>query len=936
MRDNKLPVQDINELIAELRQSNVRLFLHGHDLEVRMENDSIEERLLQQIRANKEMIVDYLKNSGAQQPAQIPVAPQQTSHVLSPAQRRMWILNQMGQGAVAYNMPAVYLLEGNLDVEALTQSLHRLIERHESLRTVFTETAGGEVHQFIVPAGAMPAPLLYHDLVGDANADTIIKDQIQKESTAHFNLATGPLFKVNLYRITTHRWVLSYVMHHIISDGWSMTVLVKELMTFYNACKKQQATSPVAPLSIQYKDFAVWQQQQLQAPPIEQHKKYWLNQFQDELPTLDLPGYRMRPAVKTYNGGTISLQLNPIAIRNMRSLCQQKGDTLFMGMLAVVNALLYRYTGQEDIVIGTPITGREHPDLEHQIGLYVNTLPLRCRFQGTGHFEQLLEQVRQVTINGYAHQAYPFDEILGHIPVQRDISRNPFFDVMVSLQEDTVSLAEQEGSIEGLTIKRYQQETTICKFDLTFSFTETSNSLELQLGYNSDIYTHEFIQQMALNCDQLLQSIVAHPLLSLSKHSCITPEEEKKLLTQFNPPAPSTMQEESTLISQWEEQVKRTPGQPALIFENTTLTYRQLDEKANQLGHYLQQTYDIMPDQLTGIQLERSEWLIISILAVLKSGGAYVPIDPAYPQQRIDHMIKDAGCKAIIDEKELTAFQNQAHHYSTEKPVTHIRANQLAYMIYTSGSTGLPKGVMVTHGSIARFTQKCRQFYKSGYPVIMPVMASTSFDISLFELFFPLLNGGTALLLASQEVKDVALLTTKLQHVTALHAVPALMAQLTDKIKSTATEKLYEQIHTLFIGGDRVPTTVLKEMKKVFPQAHVHVLYGPTESTIFVSSNHYLPGDNTTLQGSVIGKPDVHARLYILDQHQMVLPAGVTGEICVGGNILAKAIRTSLHSPTKNLFPGHPIRAVSYTGQATKENGCPMEPLNIAADSIIR
>jgi amino acid adenylation domain-containing protein len=891
MHDNTLLFQDIDELITGLRRSNVRLLLRGNDLEVSMDNEAIEEKLLNQIRSNKERIVAYLKNSGAQSPAQIPVAPQQASYVLSSSQRRMWILNQMGQGAIAYNMPAVYLLEGSLDRQALSQSLNKLIERHESLRTVFRETSNGEVHQFIIPAGALPVPLLYYDLTAEGNADAIVKDRIQKENTAHFDLANGPLLRINLYRIATNRWVLSYVMHHIISDGWSMTVLVKELMAYYNAFKKEHSASPVVPLRIQYRDFAVWQQQQLQAPTMEQHKKYWLQQFQDELPTLDLPGYQLRPAIKTYNGGSVSLLLDPVAGNGMRSLCRQKGATLFMGMLAVVNALLYRYTSQEDIIVGTPITGREHPDLENQIGLYVNSLPLRCRFQGAAHFEQLLEHVKKVTLGAYACQAYPFDEILEHIPIQRDISRNPFFDVMVSLQEDTVSLAEQEGHIDELIIKRSGNDIQICKFDLTFSFTETGNGLELQLGYNSDIYAHHFIQQMALNCNQLLQSIVDHPLWPLASHSCITTEEENKLLREFNKQPFAVPQEESTLISQWEQQVSKTPGQLALVFENTALTYRQLDEKANQLGNYLQHIYNIAPDELTGIQLERSEWLVISILAVLKSGGAYVPIDPAYPEQRIQHMVKDAGCKAIIDEKELAVFQTRANSYSTGKPPADIKSNQLAYMIYTSGSTGMPKGVMITHGSISLFARKCRKFYKSGQPVVMPVMASASFDISLFELFLPLLNGGTAMLVASQEVKDIAILAKKLQHVTAIHAVPALMAQITDKIKSTGTEKLYEQVHTLFIGGDRVPTPVLQEMKKVFPQAHIHVLYGPTESTIFVSSNHYLPGDDASLKGSVIGKPDAHARIYILDQYQRVLPAGVTGEICVGGNILAKGYK---------------------------------------------
>ncbi len=541
---------------------------------------------------------------------------------------------------------------------------------------------------------------------------------------------------------------------------------------------------------------------------------------------------------------------------------------------------------------------------------------LRTRFNGQQDFIHLLQQVRDTTLRAYKHQSYPFDELLESLPLQRDISRNPLFDVFISLQDSVLDLAE--GMItNGLQVRHYEQGAGSCKFDLTFDFSETAAGLTFSLGYNTDIYSRHFAEQLSLHLEQLLAAVTANPTTPLSHQQYLSAAEQHRLLPALTGTA-LLPGEACNVVTLFEQQAAATPDQTALVCGPASLTYRQLNETANQLAHYLLQQHSMQANELAGIQLERSEWLIISMLAVWKSGAAYVPVDPGYPQERIAYLLEDSRCKMLIDEATLHAFRQQSGNYAAENPGKEISGDHLCYVIYTSGSTGKPKGVLIRHHSLALFATNCKAEYGNRGGVVMPLLASVSFDISLFELLLPLLSGGTSLLLRNNEIKDTALLALQLQQATAIHAVPALMAQLLAEITAPGASLRFPVLQHLFIGGDAVPGAVLQQMKDTFPLATINVLYGPTESTIFVTSNHYTPGSDAPFNGACLGFPAPHVRVSIVDGNGQLTPPGVTGEICIGGGTLAAGY---LHQPelTAEKFVDDPQQGRLYrTGDLGK------------------
>ncbi|HEY8919155.1 MAG TPA: condensation domain-containing protein, partial [Chitinophaga sp.] len=417
----------------------------------------------------------------------IPAAAPQAAYPLSSSQRRLWILSQFEGGSTAYNVPAVYVFEGALNYNALMLAFDMLIARHEILRTIFKEDEQGEVKQFIRSVMEVGFKINNQDLQDDADREEKVKVLVQEAISRPFNLSEGPLVRADLYQLTNDQWVFVFNMHHIISDGWSQDVLMKELLQFYTAHTKGTA-NPLDPLRIQYKDYAVWQQEQLHSEAFNEHRTWWLQQFEGSLPVLELPLDKPRPAMKTYKGGAINKTLNPQISRQLQAINHEQGATLFMGLLAAVNVLLYRYTGQDDIITGMPVAGREHADLENQVGFYVNTLALRAQFNGAGSFEQLLQHIKQVTTGAYKHQAYPFDKLVDELQLQRDLSRHPLFDVMVIMQHgDERSVAV--NTLEQVQVSRYEGlSEDMSKFNLSFGFAETAAGINIGIGYNSDIY----------------------------------------------------------------------------------------------------------------------------------------------------------------------------------------------------------------------------------------------------------------------------------------------------------------------------------------------------------------------------------------------------------------------------------------------------------------
>ncbi|HSH66949.1 MAG TPA: amino acid adenylation domain-containing protein, partial [Bacteroidia bacterium] len=800
-----------------------------------------------------------------------PVA-ENINYPLSNTQKRLFILAQFEEGNIAYNMPGIYVFEGNLNLKALRFALNKLVDRHESLRTVFKEDDNGEVKQFILSRQELKFSLGNHDLRGKKYQKKQLEEKLQEKQLKPFDLSEGPLLRASLFRVEDNKWIFVYVVHHIISDEWSMKILVNELGSIYNSYIKGDKNA-LPPLQIQFKDYVSWQQQQLAEETANKHKEYWLNQFEGELPVLELPADFQRPAVKSYHGGIYSKTLDSHATHAFKKFNGEQSSTLFMGLLALVNTLLYKYSGQQDIIIGTPVAGRAHVDLENQIGLYLNTLALRNQFNAEDGFKTLLGKTKQLAHESFEHQIYPFDELVDKLNLKRDMSRSALFDVMLVLQNNEHINAQEQQEINELSIAPYQGDLkdTFSKFDLTFSFNDTIDGLQLSIEYNSDIYLKETIIRLADHLECLMQQVVHYPEIAIGKLNLLNEKEKIQLLEGFNG-ATTTYNKEITIIRLIEEQVSKTPDEIAVLVGETTLTYRELNEKANQLAAYLREEHKIEPDDLVGIMLERNEWLIIVMLGILKSGAAYVPIDLDYPQERIAYIISDSQCKLVIENETLNRFRKIEKKYPNQNLPIVNRSSDLAYIIYTSGSTGKPKGVMIEHGNVSAFIDWCNTEFSNAKFDLVFCVTSICFDLSVFEIFYSLSIGKKIRLL-----KNALSIPEYLNHNKRilLNTVPSVVGSLLrDQVDLSP-------VTVLNMAGEPIPRNYITGL--IGKGMQIRNLYGPSEDTTY-STVYKIDDDNRIL----IGKPISNTQVYILNENNSIQPIGVTGEICISGDGLAR------------------------------------------------
>jgi len=812
-------------------------------------------------------------------------------YVLSSSQNRLWLLSQFEKGSIAYNIPGVYVFDGQLDQPALKSAFDRLLERHEILRTVFKEVTPGEVRQFIKPPEKTGFSIGYRDLREQQGEQDVLRRLIQEEVVIPLDLEKGPLIRAVLYQLADDKWVFTYVMHHIISDAWSMGILIKELLLFYNTYIKGMSL-PAAPLRIQYKDYATWQQSRLQEDAFSNLRSFWVRQFEGELPVLELPGDKQRPALKTYNGGVVNLRIDSGSARGLKSLVTKKGCSLFMGLLAAVNALLYRYTGQTDIVIGSPIAGRDHMDLEGQIGFYVNTLALRTRFKGDDSYEDLLANIKQLTLDAYEHQEYPFDKLVDELALRRDMSRNPLFEVMVVLQNNETHRKGDRQQLGDLIVSEYEGvEHVLSKFDLSFDFAEAGDEIISRIEYNSDIYTKKTVERLGDHLGKLIKLFTEQSSAPVNSLNYMSDGDLHQVLVEFNDTT-IAYPDELTIIHLFEEQVARTPDNIAVLYETTGLSYRKLNEESNRLADYLRRQYRVKAEDMIGVSLDRSEWLVIAILGILKSGAAYVPIDPGYPQERIDYMLSDSSCKVLIDAQELARYQETAKYCSSENPAPVSRPEDLAYVIYTSGSTGRPKGVMIMHSNVYSFIKWCGdEFGSSSFDTVLAV-TSICFDLSVFELFYTLCHGKKMRILSNALSIPACL---NLPEQLLLNTVPGVVGLL---LRENAD---LSAVSVLNMAGEPIPSNYIQDLN--LQHTEVRNLYGPSEDTTY--STVYRIKDKSPV---LIGRPVSNTRIYILDDQRHPVPVGVIGEICIGG---AGVARGYLNQPalTAEKFVQCPFRA---------------------------
>ena len=836
----------------------------------------------------------------------IEAVAEQPSYEVSHAQKRLWILNQLEPAQSVYNMAGAYVLELDVNRAAFEGAFAALVARHESLRTVFAGV-DGEPRQVIRPAAEAGFAMAFEDLRGAADGETLARAAARREANHAFDLEKGPLLRARLLQLADARYVFLFTLHHIISDGWSMGVLLQEILARYEAGCRGEAPAP-APLRVQYKDYAAWQHAQLSGEAAKVHEAYWMEQLAGELPVLALPTDFPRPAEKTYRGDYTDCRLDEATTRGLYGLGQAQGASLFMTLLASVKVLLYKYTGQTDLVIGSPIAGRNHPDLEAQIGFYVNTLALRTRFDAQDSFARVLDRVREGALGAFAHQVYPFDQLVDRLSPTRDLSRSPLFDVMVVLQnagpdEDRVAPGFKAA------VKPFPAGGTASPFDLTFTFHESGDGLRVRLEYNTGLFSPAGAGRMLANYCRLLAAILENRQLPVRALAYVAPAQQQQLLTQFNPAQSGTAASKG-VVTRFEKRARYAPEAIALVCEGRTLTYHQLNEKANRLAHCLVSRHGVQPDGLVGLLVNRSEEMIVAMLGILKSGAAYVPIDAGYPSERVAFMLRDTGVPVLVTEAGLAAGKGVtecrvlcldadretiAAHAGTN-PGIRNEPGHLAYVIYTSGSTGQPKGVMIEHRSLAAYTDVFTRYFRlSGKDVVIQ-QASLAFDTAVEEIFPTLAAGGTLVVLP-EGARDVDKLVAAIERekATLLSTTPLVLNEInhqSERIKS---------LRTIISGGDELKASYVDELLE---RADLYNTYGPTETTVCALYHRV----TSTAQAALIGQPIAGSTVYIVDEAGGLVPVGVPGELWIGG---AGVARGYLNRPglTAEKFVASPFRA---------------------------
>lgn len=825
----------------------------------------------------------------------IPPAPPQEFYPLSNAQYRLWILQQWKETAGAYHMSNAFHLEGTLDLIALDQAFNALLARHESLRTRFV-IVNGEPGQVIGPLASSVFKLKYHDLRGTGVTEEEIKSLAANYSNELFDLEHDLLIRAVLLQTTDTHYIFLLTMHHIISDGWSMQIMIREVLTYYEAFRKGLC-DPFPPLSIHYKDYTVWQRNLLKEENILSHQNYWLHRFRDEIPVLNLPLNYPRPTVKSYKGGIVRFSIDTVTVKKLETIVLQQDATLFMGLLALMNTLLFRYTGQEDIIIGSPVAGREHSALEEQIGFYVNTLALRTQFNGSDTFHEVIHKTRTTALEAYDHQIYPFDQLVDNLDLARELNRNPLFDVMLVLQ-NTAMGNHPLPELQELEISACMIDNQVSKFDWWFSFAISDHGMSATIEYDTALFSSDRITQLAAHFTGLLSAAVAQPDEPVNSYNYLTAAEESKLLNDFNNTLHPFMETE-TLVSLFERSADNFPDETALVFETKSYSYRELNKAANQLAHYLRDQFAVVPDQLVGLLLDRSPYMIIGILGILKAGAAYVPIDPDYPESRIRYVVSDSGLQVLITEVSqqgaaegldcnqicLGEDSTWLNNYSSGNPVKVNSSCDLSYVIYTSGSTGQPKGCELEHKGIVNRIQWMWEHY--GFTTGDRILQKTSyvFDVSVWEIFMTLCFGARLVLCRRDEIYSPSALTEIIQKegITTMHFVPSMFDTFLSALSAGTVDKLTSLLR-IITSGEELPLASVKKHHLMLPTTELHNLYGPTEASVDVTFFKTTPLTEKVL----IGQPVWNTRIYILDSQFRLVPQGVYGEIYLSGVCLAR------------------------------------------------
>jgi tyrocidine synthetase-3 len=894
-------------------------------------------------------LAGYIRKKATKKDKYTAIEPVETReyYILSSAQKRLYLLQQIEMNGTAYNVPEIFILEGHLDIARMEKAFKGLVKRHESLRTSF-HLLDGELCQQIhhhVPFEIDRTKTEVEVKVEEAWSPRLEGTRglapLSNESTARspqpasalissfirpFDLSRAPLFRVGLMQLphtpTTlrghprggtynsqegkeHKYILLVDMHHIICDGVSVDVMIKEFAALYE-------NRSLPGLRLQYKDYSYWQTHPQVKAGIKKQETYWLKEFAGELPVLDLYTDYPRPAFQDFQGSTLQFQLGPGKTKALNKIAQAEEATLFMVMMAVYNIFLSKLSTREDIIVGIPAAGRNHADLQGIIGMFVKTLPMRNYPAGETRFTDFLRELKLRTLETFENQDYPFEDLVEKIDTQRDVSRNPLFDTMFLFQNffDPRGLnTNQSLESQHIKIRSATTEGNVSKFDLSLYALENENRLYLRFEYCTALFKKQTIERFTKYIKKIVSVVVRDLGLKISGIEIITAEEKKQILYDFNETA-MEFPANKTLHQLFTGQVEKNPDNTALTASlpakyRTYISYRELNQKSNQLAHLLKEK-GVGPDIIVAIMVERSVEMMIGILGILKSGGAYLPIDPDYPQDRISYMLNDSNATILLTEKEITRWLSPTIYPSTLLPFYSSTPSNLAYTLYTSGSTGNPKGVMISHRSLVNFIKGMTHIIDFNKDDIILSLTTICFDIFGLEAILPLTRGSRVIIGSSREQMKAEAAARVMQenHVTILQMTPS---RLSIFLTSDTFTNALGYLKYLLIGGEALPPELLEKARQA-ARGKIYNLYGPTETTIWSTTRNVSTGNTLN-----IGKPIANTQIYILSKGDILQPIGIAGELCIAGQGTARgylnqpgltAEKFCLLQPGEALFEG--------------------------------
>ncbi|HVG43861.1 MAG TPA: amino acid adenylation domain-containing protein, partial [Longimicrobium sp.] len=822
-----------------------------------------------------------------------PVVPVERTGALplSFAQERLWFIDRLEPGSAVYNIPVAWRLGGALDGAALERSLSEIVRRHESLRTTFVEVDGSPV-QMVAPFGGFTLPV--EDLSGSSETDreAEVGRRAGEEARRAFDLSAGPLFRAALLRLDAEDHVLLLLMHHIVSDGWSLGLLFRELSTLYEAYLAG-GESPLAELAVQYADYAVWQREQLEGEVLDRQLSYWTEQLAGAPELLELPTDHPRPPVRTYRGATVPVNVSPALLERSQALGRSEGTTLYMTLLGAFQALLSKYGGSEDIVVGSPIAGRTRREVEELIGFFVNTLVLRTDLSGDPSFREVLRRVRKVTLGAYEHQEVPFEKLVAELQPGRSLSHSPIFQVMFALQ----NTGGGEGALSGLNVSGVEADLESAKFDLSLSLTATSRGLQGGVTYGTDLFEPGTIERMVRHLERVLEQVAVDADVRLSQLDLLGDAERALVLEAWNRTA-SEYPADPCIHELFEAHAVRMPDAVALVCEDRSLTCGALNARANQLAHHLR-ALGVGPDAVVAMHFGRGVDAIVALLGILKAGGAYLALDPALPPERLAYMLEDSGAAVLVTRADLADAVPAG-----SIPVVHLDgevlrdesgadlpggagAGDLAYVIYTSGSTGRPKGVAVEHRQLSNYLFGLRDRLELTEGASYATVSTLSADLGNTAVFSALAWGGTLHVISEDRIFNGDLLGEYFARhgVDCLKITPSHLAAL----QTGGDPRRVMPRRWLVLGGESSPARWVDELVAMAPECAVFNHYGPTEATVGALAHRVGAGRTETASGTlVLGRPLPNYRVFVVDASLRPVPAGVAGELLVGGAGVAR------------------------------------------------